>query len=260
MKWKNGVYGLLTCFLLLCIGSAQAASPQNTVHIAVAANFAQPLKALAAEFQNKTNIKPIITVGSSGALYAQIIHGAPFDVFLSADTVRPEALVKNGKADGQNLKPYARGKLAFVYRGAPISSVAHFLEQNEKAVVALANPRLAPYGSAAQSVIIQLEPDSNRRFVKGQNVLQAMQYFQTEHVDAAFVSLSLAMQSEVNYVIPPAHWYAPIVQSMVIVKRAEHPYAARRFMQYLLSKDVQSRLKNWGYGAAKKQQGGSFGR
>lgn len=255
MKWKNRAYAVITCLLVLFFHPVLGASTQNTVHIAVAANFAQPLKALAEEFQSKTNIKPIITVGSSGALYAQIVHGAPFDVFLSADTARPEALINNNKADRQNLKPYARGKLALVYHGTKVSTVAEFFKHNDSAVVAIANPRLAPYGSAAQSVINQFDENKKRRFVKGQNVLQAMQYFQTAHVDAAFVSLSLAMQSDANYLIPPPHWYAPIVQSMVIVKGAEHPYAARRFMQFLLSNDVQSRLKNWGYGAVKNQQG-----
>ena len=255
MKWKNRVYQVVSCLLVLVIQPVLGAPIQNTVHIAVAANFAQPLKALAEEFQSKTNIRPVITVGSSGALYAQIVHGAPFDVFLSADNARPEALISH-KADRQNLKPYAKGKLALVYHGLPVSTLAQFFEQNDSATIALANPRLAPYGNAAQSVIDQYDANSKRRYVKGQNVLQAMQYFQTAHADAAFVSLSLAMQSEANYLVIPPHSYAPIVQSMVIVKGAEHPYAARRFMQYLLSNEVQSRLKNWGYGAAKKQQRG----
>ena len=176
-------------------GSVISAEKQNQsvnfkrdekINVAVAANFAKPLKSIAEQFTELTGIEVAVTVSSSGTLYAQIQHGASFDVFLSADRARPQALVDNNVVHHGNLVDYAKGKLAFVYAGDLSSEASHEtsgernceqiahsstgdttaqinvqltdclskqlvqLMENPQNKVAIANPKLAPYGDAAQ--------------------------------------------------------------------------------------------------------------
>ncbi len=247
-------YKVCLCVMLLLAGKGFAA--EQVVNIAVAANFAGPVKHFASAFEEKTGIRPVITVGSSGTLFAQIGHGAPFDIFLSADAARPEALVAEGKADKQNLRSYARGRLALVTRQSAPSGLEEFLTRQFNKPVAIANPKLAPYGLAAEQVLSTLPENTAFPFklVRGKSILQAWQYFTAGNVDDAFVAWSLVKNSKANYWLIPASMHDPIVQKMVIVKHNQHPYAARRFMQYMMSPAVQNALADWGYQPVKARQ------
>ena len=241
--------------VLVVMFNVSAHADEQQVNIAVAANFAQPVKHFAEMFEKKTGIKPIITVSSSGTLYAQIQHGAPFDLFLSADALRPEKLVAEGLAEKQTLRTYATGRLALVSRSGAPDSLNAFVSRKFDKPVAIANPKLAPYGLAASQALGTLPPDAALPFrqVQGKNILQTYQYFTSGNVDDAFVAWSLVKRSNYSYLLIPDDFHAPIVQKMVIIKDNAHPYAARRFMQYLLSAKVQKSLMDWGYQSAGKR-------
>ncbi|MEG3768588.1 molybdate ABC transporter substrate-binding protein [Alteromonas sp. 14N.309.X.WAT.G.H12] len=240
-------------FVIVSIGlSAPALGESSQVNIAVAANFAEPLKQVAEDFYESSGIKPVISVGSSGTLYAQILHGAPFDIFLSADAERPQRLLQEGKAT--RVHTYAKGRLALITRKLTFSSLSAFFTQTHYATpVAVANPKLAPYGVAAMETIrhfVSEDDDLPFSLVQGKSVVQTYQYFEAGNVDAAFVALSLTGKTDGDVLVVPSQFHTPIVQKMALIDGSEHGDEATRFMTYLLSPQVQASLKKWGYEAA----------
>ncbi|WDT84594.1 molybdate ABC transporter substrate-binding protein [Alteromonas sp. 009811495] len=257
----------------------------DTLNVAVAANFAKPLQFFANQFSQITGIETRITVSSSGTLYAQLQHGAQFDVFLSADRQRPIALAESGVVHTENVVNYAQGQLAFVYRTSDFTQVPDALSElvlsaMSMGKVAMANPKLAPYGDAAKDVLdtLNLYNDMQTHRVIGKNVLQTYQFFTTNNVSGAFVAYSLTpvvMQEQdknIGTFLVPSSLHKPIVQSLAINSRVkaqlvpnrfnELPFnksdalmrvsASNLFVQYLLSDKVQAQLNEWGYLPAKK--------
>jgi molybdate transport system substrate-binding protein len=253
------------------------------VRVAVAANFAAPLRAIAEEFTDATGVNVIVTVSSSGTLFAQLQHGAHFDVFLSADKHRPSALAHQGVIHADNVVDYAVGQLAFVHRAKEVSEENRSLSSQIEAAlsmgrIAIANPKLAPYGEAAKDTLqsLGLWNSATRQRVTGKNVLQTYQFFSTKSVSGAFIAYSLTpdianapdTDSEtMTTVLVPAHLHKPIVQSMAINSKhraqlypnvfdAKTPGLEQAtqnlaigdlFAQYVLSKHVQNQLSSWGY-------------
>lgn len=172
-----------------------AKSPR--LNIAVAANFAKPLAAIASDFTAITGIDVSITTSSSGTLYAQIFHGASFDVFLSADTARPAMLAKNNLIHPDNVTAFARGRLALITPNASTETkmaLERFIAETS-GKFAIANPKLAPYGLAAQQVLhnTSLWNTFKDSLVKGKNVQQAYQYVSTGNVKGGLVAYSTAL-------------------------------------------------------------------
>ena len=257
----------------------------DTLNVAVAANFAKPLQFFANQFSQITGIETRITVSSSGTLYAQLQHGAQFDVFLSADRQRPIALAESRVVHTENVVDYAQGQLAFVYRTSDFTQVPDALSElvlsaMSMGKVAMANPKLAPYGDAAKDVLnaLNLYNDMQTHRVTGKNVLQTYQFFTTNNVNGAFVAYSLTpaviheQDKNIGTFLVPPSLHKPIVQSLAINSRVkaqlvpnrfnEQPFnksdalmrvsASNLFVQYLLSDKVQAQLNNWGYLPAKK--------
>lgn len=212
MRAVTRLLTLLVTALLLLSSSAMATtkSAQNfsnvfhhhyakspRLNIAVAANFAKPLAAIASDFTATTGIDVSITTSSSGTLYAQIFHGASFDVFLSADTARPAMLAKNNLIHPDNVTAFARGRLALITPNASTetkTALERFIAETS-GKFAIANPKLAPYGLAAQQVLhnTSLWNTLKDRLVKGKNVLQAYQYVSTGNVKGALVAYSTVL-------------------------------------------------------------------
>ncbi|QJR82343.1 molybdate ABC transporter substrate-binding protein [Alteromonas pelagimontana] len=269
-KLIERIVAVLTFVIALCpvflfpnqLCAAQA-TQEETLHIAVAANFAKPVKAISEEFETRSGVHAIITVASSGTLYAQIKSGAPFDVFLSADAERPLQLVEDGLVASSAVKTYAVGRLAYLSRSLAEPAIDDLktaaLAPNEK--LAIANPRLAPYGLAAQQTLLKLAlwQQMLPSLVYGKNILQAYQYYISGNVDNALVAWSLIKDRSSHVVLIPEHYHEPIVQKMAVMKAAAHPEAAARFMEYLLSPKVQKSLDDWGYGQALDTPGESLG-
>ena len=226
-------------FVVIAIASALVApaSAAEPLRIAVASNFRSAFDAVAADFGGE--VAP--AYGSSGLLYAQIVQGRPFDLFLSADLARPQALVEAGRA----LPPvvYASGRLALlVVDGEP--GAAWFSATRR---VALANPEVAPYGRAAVEVLAKI--DAQPRQVFAMNVAQAFHFGSSGAADGAFVAFAHALARAVpaeRYWLVPESWHAPIEQGVVVLLGGNEA-GATAFLRHLLSAKVQARIRDLGY-------------
>lgn len=206
--------------------------------VAVASNFLAPMQQLVRLWQQRYPDQPVRLVSaSSGKLYAQITHGAPFDLFFSADALRPQRLFQQGHVH----KPatYALGELVLWQRSGAQPPLAR-LKGGDFRRLALANPKTAPYGRAAQQVLqkLGLWPALQSRLVRGENVGQAFQFVRTGNAQLGFAAHSQVIQAHVD---DDAHrWmvdrtlYAPIVQQAVVVKGRPFETAAQRFLDFVL--------------------------
>ncbi len=228
---------------------SRANSPNEPakLNVAVAANFAQPLRELAQSYSAETGDLIQITVGSSGSLFAQIVHGAPFDVFLSADAKRPDALVKQGVVTPANIFGYARGRLAIV--GAGDKGFDALRKSNHSTRIAIADPRLAPYGTAAQQLLESegLWDRLSPALIRGNNIQQTLQFWQTGNVQLALIAASQCISYQLNCDYADAQTYQPIIQKLAVIQRAGQGDTAHEFVAWLLSEEIQQRLTALGY-------------
>lgn len=252
---------IIRCFIFLFTCSASNASlaiqdvknNKSTVplRIAVSSNFTSSLKKLIPKFTENTGIKITIVSGSTGSLYQQIRHGAPYDIFLSADAKHPQTLHDLNFASEQSLHTYAQGLLVFysLDKHLTFSALQQVTANIHK--FSIANPRHAPYGAAAKQALTNLEQwqTLQPKIVMGNNVIQSFQHIQSQAASAGLVAASLVIaQQEIhpeNYV--PLHLYQPIEQKMVILKSSKQQTKAQLFQDYLLSNATQEKLLKWGY-------------
>lgn len=238
--------------LLACL--FPTATRAEEARLAVAANFTSVAQLLADAYAAQSGHHIALSSGSTGKLYAQIRQGAPFDVFLAADRTTPQRLLDEGLAVADSLHDYAIGRLVLLSGHEGIGRAdEQLLRERNFRTFAIANPRLAPYGVAAREVLAhvnrlaELEP----RFVLGENIAQATQYITTGNADAGLVPWSLALElpttSSTSWWLIPADWHAPIVQSAVLLNRAENNAAARGFLAYLQSADALRIITSHGY-------------
>lgn len=237
---------ILIAGLFLMPSLAQA----DTLNIAVAANFAKPLKHIAADYEAQTGEAVVITKASSGTLYAHITHGAGIDVFLSADAVRPERLVDDQRVAASDVYTYAIGRLGYIQRdsAAPDVDSLKTFALSPASRLAIANPTFAPYGEAAKQVLTSLVlwQHVSGSLVYGNNVLQTYQFFTSGNVDHALLAWSLVKEKQ-GAVLLPSSLHQPIVQKLAITAATENKANAQAFVDFLLSEDVQQQLSQWGY-------------
>ncbi len=224
------------------------------INIAVASNFAAPIKVIIAGFEQQTDHRVRLILGSSGRFYAQITHGAPFHVFLSADQAKPEALELQGLILPHSRFTYAIGRLAlWSAKAGLVTGNADILKQNSFNKLAMANPRLAPYGAAAREVLqsLGLYDALSPKLVQGENIAQTYQFVATGNADLGFVSLSQVTENgrirAGSLWIIPDQLHKAIRQDAVILKSAENNPAARAFVRYLQSGSVREIIRNSGY-------------
>lgn len=222
--------------------SVLAGEEKPTLRVAVASNFLLTAKVIARDFEQQTGIRVLLSSASSGKITTQIEAGAPYDLFLSADTARPERLISNGFAYPDSFAVYAIGSLVLVGRNA-ISDPIQFNDQR----LAIANPKIAPYGLAAQNWLNSrnLTP----KLILGENINQAWHFFQVGAVPYAIVAKAQLMHSKNK----PPHSKellvdnATLAQGMVILTRTKNPTTARQFHAYLMSEVIQQKIQNAGY-------------
>lgn len=211
------------------------------LRVAVASNFLITLEKLADTFAYETGHRVKVSSGSTGKLYTQIRAGAPYDLFLAADSERPRLLESEGRILPESRMTYARGQLAFWSREAGIEISFDVLQSNPPKRLALANAKTAPYGRAAEQALKSLDLDSLGSLrVRGENISQTFQLVYSGAAELGLVaySLVLAQQSGSSWLIPTEN-YEPIEQQMVIVKRTKQPELARQFQQWMLTKGRQ---------------------
>lgn len=243
--------------LLAALFFSSACSAGN-IHVAVASNFSAPMTALVNEF-NRTSSHTIRTsFGSSGKLYAQIINGAPFDIFLSADQIKPKRLVDAGYAQPKNLRTYAVGALVLLSNSADDGDPLEQLKSGRFKRLSMANPKFAPYGIAALEVLKNLELDINTRNKRifGENISQTFQYVSSGNVDLGFVAWSqtktLILQKGQSLWIVPESMSQAITQDAVLLNRAEHYQPALAFFSFMQSALAESIIRQHGYRVVKE--------
>lgn len=241
---------LVVLAIALCISSG--ATRAETAHVAVATNFKPVIDVLENAFESQSSHKIAVTAGSTGKLYAQIRHGAPYDVFLAADTVRPRRLVRDGRAVKDAQFTYAVGQLVLWAPDSDGVSIER-LRQGQDKRIAIANPELAPYGAAAIQVLsaLQFLDDAQSKFVLGQNIGQTFAFVRSGNATIGFVAKaqlhSAASASPDEIWTPPQHLYDPIRQDGVLLTRAKSNPAALAFLAFLKSDSAKSIIATYGY-------------
>jgi len=224
------------------------------VSVAVAANFTAPMKAIAAEFAKDTGHQAKPSYGSSGKFYAQIKNGAPFQMLLSADDETPAKLVQEGMAVADSRTTYAIGTLV-LWSAQPgyVDAKGEVLKKGQFNKIALANPKLAPYGKAAVEVLtgMGLQTSLAPKFVQGENIAQTWQFASTGNAELGFVALSQVMKegkiaSGSGWIVP-AKLHTPIRQDAVILTNGKGNPAAEALLKYLKSEKAKAIIKSHGY-------------
>jgi molybdate transport system substrate-binding protein len=242
-------------FLLLAAGLAFAARAEK-VTVAAAANFVYCLDELKAGFaQTSPGADVTVVTGASGSLVAQIENGAPYDVFLSADTDYPQKLVQAGFAGQNSVTVFATGRLVLWAKRAdvPLASLSEAVRSPLVRKLALANPDTAPYGRAAREALKQsgLWADAQPKLVVGENISQTLQFVDTGNADAGFVALSLLLSPKLRgagrYLEVPAELHGSLAHGAVLTKRGAENPAARRFLDFLSSDTARKILIAYGY-------------
>lgn len=228
-------------------------SHADEVQVAVASNFTAPMKKIAAEFAKDTEHKALLSFGSTGKFYAQIRNGAPFEVFLSADSKTPAKLEKEGLIVLDSRFTYAIGALVLWSANADLVEGSDVLKHGHFRHLAVANPKLAPYGAAAIEVIdlLGMRETLTSKIIFGENIAQTYQFTFSENAELGFVSLSQVMKdgkiNDGSAWIVPSSMYAPILQDSVLLRAGKDSVAAKEFMSYLKSPKSTSIIEAFGY-------------
>jgi molybdate transport system substrate-binding protein len=237
---------LLLMFLLPTVGQTE------TVQLAVAANFTDVTQKIVPLFEQQTGHTIKVSFGSTGKLYAQIVHGAPFDVFLAADKVRPRRLEEEGQVVAGSRFTYARGRLVLWSADAHLFKDGEsFLRQGKFHRLAIANPLTAPYGAAAQQVLQQLGiwEAVSAKLVRGDSIAQTFQFTATGNAELGLLAASQvkAWPQPGSIWSIPEEFYQPISQQAVLLKRGAQNAAAQAFLQFLQGKKARTMIQDFGY-------------
>lgn len=239
-------------FIFLLTAFSCKEQPSEKLEIAAAANMQHPIKELMAVFEKETGIASTVSVASSGKLTNQIKNGAPYEVFLSADMSYPEDLYKNGFTP-EPAKPYAYGKLVLWTATDEEPSIALLKEERIKHI-AIGNPRLAPYGIAAQEVLeyYKLYESLKEKYVFGESITQVNQFISSGAAEVGFTALAVVKspsnQDVGKWIAIPDSLYSPIGQGAVLIKhKGEVSEQAQKFYDFLYSDKGREILSKYGY-------------
>jgi molybdate transport system substrate-binding protein len=243
---------LASALLALTALAAAAGARAAEVQVAVAANFADPVKEIAAGFERKTGAHVALSIGSSGQFFAQIAHGAPFEIFLSADAERPKQAEAQGFAVPGTRFTYAVGRLVLFSRTPGlVDAKGEVLRAGRFAKLAIADPAAAPYGLAAVQTLTRLGlyDRLKPRIVQGASIGQTYGFVDTGAADLGFVALSqvITVTRGSRWLVPQS-LYDPIDQDAVLLKPGEGDPAARAFLAYLKGPQAQAVIRRYGYG------------
>jgi len=237
-------------FALLALCTASGVSAEQAT-VAVAANFAWPMSELEALFEADGIHELTVASGSTGQLYAQIVNGAPYEVFLSADRERPRRLAESGL--GNAPLTYAMGRLALWTREPGITNglTLKVLTGGSFRRLAIANPRLAPYGVAARQTLqtLDLWESLQSKIVLGENVGQAFAMAETRNAGFGLVALAMAVAypGDAAYVVVAADYHEPISQDAILLNRGRDNPAALAFIDFLQGTDARRIIAEAGF-------------
>ncbi len=245
--------GLTVSLILVAIASPVQG---EEVLVAVATNFQNPARDISAAFEKATSHRATISFGSSGKLYAQVIHGAPFEVFLSADSVRPKLLEEAGLGVPGSRFTYAAGRLALWSKDNGLVKKDGYTVLTEAPFshLAIANPKTAPYGQAAVQVMMRLKvwDRLSSRIVQGENIGQALQFVASGNAELGFVALSQVLDPRLQGV--GSFWKVPLTlhdalkQDGVLLVAGQSNPAALAFMRFMQGPHARAVIRQFGYG------------
>lgn len=244
---KNSLF----CILLILVSWILAHA--DTTTIACAANFQPALEELSTSFTSQSGHKTQHVYGATGGLYAQIVNGAPFDIFLSADDEKPVKLARDGLADSSTLFIYAVGQLVlWSPSSVPGSTPGKMLSCKGK--ISIAQPSVAPYGRAAEQAMQKMGVWNSVQgnLVFGMNIGQTFQFVSSNAACAGFVAYSQIIEfdqkkTQGHFWIVPDSLHDPIRQQAVLLKRALTKPSARQFLQFIQSRPAQDIIAKYGY-------------
>ena len=237
---------------------APQATAAETLTVAAAADLTFALKDVAAQFQQQSEDKLLISFGSSGNFFAQIKNGAPYDIFFSADVQYPEKekLQAAGLIEPGSIYQYAAGKIVIWVPNSSKLDLSQGLPVLLNPVIgkiAIANPEHAPYGRAAVSAIQHegIYDKVKSKFVLGEDISQTAQFVQSGSADAGIVALSLAlapaMKSQGRFATIPTADYPPIVQAACVIEATKHLDLAKRFLEFMKQPATLAKMSEYGF-------------
>jgi len=244
---KNTLFCLLTATIATL---AQA----DEVQVAVAANFTGPMQVIAPLFERDTGHKAIPSFGATGKFYAQVVNGAPFEVLLAADDETPARMVREGHAVAGTPFTYAIGTLVLWSAKADfVDDKGEILKKGGFRHLAIANPKTAPYGTAALQAMGKLGVAENLKplFVQGENIAQTQQFVATGAAELGFIAYSQVIKngrigSGSGWIVP-AKLYDPIRQDAVILAKGRDKPAALALLNYLKGDKAKAIIRSFGY-------------
>lgn len=250
LRSKSRFQALIALLLLPAFGEAHA----GDVTIAVAANFTAPMKQITAEFEKSTGHKIVASFGSTGQLYAQVKNGAPFELFFSADSSTPSKLIAENAAVSAEQFTYALGKLV-LWSAKPgfVGADAGVLKQGQFDRIAIANPKLAPYGTAAVETMraLGVHDKLQAKFVTGENIGLTFHFAATGNAQLGFIALSQVMKD--GRITRGSAWivdqklYTPIKQDVVLLKKGKGKPAAEALLKYVRGEQARTIIRSYGY-------------
>lgn len=252
--------GAIPLLCLLFMSLLSSALHAEEINVAVASNFTAPMKNIVSVFEKESGHKVKLSFGASGKFYAQIKYGAPFQIFFSADQVKPQQLEYDELIVPGSRFTYAIGTIA-LWSAQPnfINNGPSKLNSDEVKKIALANPKLAPYGAAAIEVLTHLDllSSTKSKWVKGENIAQTYQFVSTHNAQIGFVSLSQILQKgklrKGSSWIIPNHLYSPIKQDAVLLKKGDNSEAAHSLLTFMRSEKAIRIMESYGYASLHKK-------
>jgi molybdate transport system substrate-binding protein len=246
---------LIKCLGVVTIGLAgRTASFAAEVSVAVAANFTAPMQKIAQAFERDTGHKAVLAFGSTGNFYAQIKNGAPFQILLAADDETPARIEKEGLGVAHSRFTYATGKLVlWSKQHGLVDDKGDVLRNAKFERLAIANPKLAPYGAAALETLTKLGllQSLQPKFVQGENISQTYQFVATENAQLGFVALSQVFADgrlkEGSAWIVPASMHQPIQQDAVLLNGGNSNPAAAALLSFMRGDKAKGIIRSFGY-------------
>jgi molybdate transport system substrate-binding protein len=242
--------------LMLALASVPfwALAHAGEVTVAVAANFTAPMQQIAQAFEQDTGHKALLAFGSTGKFYAQIKNGAPFAVLLAADDETPARLEKEGLTVVSTRFTYATGRLALWSKNASlVDDKGEVLRSHRFQKLAMADPKLAPYGAAAMEVISKMGVQASvaSKLVQGESIGQTYQFVSTENAQLGFVALSqISLEGRITqgsaWVVPQA-LHTPLKQDAVLLNLGKDNSAAHALLKYLQADKAKTIIRHYGY-------------
>ncbi len=224
------------------------ANTNNYLNICTASNFLKTLKEIKIKFEKEYNCKIYISSDSTANIYTKIINGAPFDIFISADSKHINMLEKKNKTIYENYT-YAIGKIIAIIKNKNMK-----ITKNKEKNLATANPKLSPYGKAVQNFIKNTKLKIKNKIIYGCNINQINTFIKSNNIDIGFTSLSqIKNDTNKKYWIIPIYLYPQINQKIALLKESQNIFLAKKFIEYIKTDNIKNIIKKSGYDITKNE-------